>query len=127
MSVRTAAATALAAQLAKREFDVRDDETLPDKPSRSVVTTRLIDYRPASNAQGSMRANLRFTLISPLLDFSKADDQLEGTEAAPGTLPVTLKAIHDAGFVWEKSERTLIQETYVGHAIDAWILTTAPY
>lgn len=126
MSVRTAAAAALQTALGK-SFDVRDDEDLPDKLSRSVVTTRLVDYTPAENGQGSMRANIRFTVISPLNDAGKADDQLEGTEDQDGTLPTTLKAIRDVGFVWTKSTRVLVKETYIGHAIDAWQPTETPY
>jgi hypothetical protein len=131
MSVRTEAATALQAQLGET-FDVRDDEELRDKPSKSVLTVRLVDYESLPNAQGSMRVNLRLTLISSLTDASKADDELEGTigaegEDIPGTLAVVLEAIHDCGLVWTRSTRSLVKDTYIGHAIDAWRPAPTPY
>lgn len=126
MNVIDDAVTQLKSKLGKG-YDVRDIEDLPDKPSRATVLVGFIDYTPASNAEGSMTARFRFTLVSPLEDRKKAQAQVDGAPGRPGLLTVVLGAVRASGFVMTLAKPALVKEIYHGFAIEAWTTTDSPY
>lgn len=122
MSARTALAAALRTALPPRLFDVRDEEDLPDKPTKTVVIVRHRDYTPAPNAAGTMLSTFLVTIATHHIDRSKAEDALDDR------VPAVLEALENhAGLTWSRASRVLLKETYLGYDVEALIDFPRPY